>query len=114
MSGIASAPTFEVATREVVAVEHPMVIKNIDKALKTFGSGVEIGRPFKSVSIGVTCITFPRPPSVSLYGNEDYSQSLRTSHSYQLYQSYANRRHSLLIWMTLTDVFRSISAIETP
>jgi hypothetical protein len=67
------------------------------------------------VSIGVTCIAFsPRPPSFSLYGKEDYSQSLRISHSYQLYQPYANRRHSLLIWMILTDVFRSISAIETP
>lgn len=32
-----SAPIYAIPQKEVVAVEHPMVIKNIDNALKTFG-----------------------------------------------------------------------------
>jgi len=48
MAGISSAPVFEIAPREVVAVEHPMIVKNIDKALKTFG----VGDPFEKVSRG--------------------------------------------------------------
>jgi general transcription factor 3C polypeptide 5 (transcription factor C subunit 1) len=48
---MASAPTLEVAKREVVAVEHPMVVKDLDNALKTFGRGVETtGRPYRRVS----------------------------------------------------------------
>jgi hypothetical protein len=49
---MASAPTLHVARRDVVAVEHPMVVKDLDKALKTFGLGVETtGRPFRRVSV---------------------------------------------------------------
>jgi hypothetical protein len=40
------APIYKVTPREVVAVEHPMIIQNIDNALKTFGKG----RPFDRVS----------------------------------------------------------------
>ena len=32
---------------EVYAVEHPMIIQNLDKALKTFGTN----RPFRRVSL---------------------------------------------------------------
>jgi hypothetical protein len=42
-----SAPTFSVPVREIVALEHPMIIKNIDNGLKTLGSGV----PLQQVSI---------------------------------------------------------------
>lgn len=49
---MASAPTWDVARRDVVAVEHPMVVKDLDKALKTFGVGAETtGQPFRRVSI---------------------------------------------------------------
>lgn len=49
---MASAPTLEVARRDVVAVEHPMVVQDLDKALRTFGRGVETtGRPFRMVSV---------------------------------------------------------------
>jgi general transcription factor 3C polypeptide 5 (transcription factor C subunit 1) len=50
---MASAPIFEVTRRDVVAVEHPMVVKNLDNALKTFGVGGDTtGRPFRRVSNG--------------------------------------------------------------
>jgi hypothetical protein len=53
---MASAPTLDVVRREVVAVEHPMMVKNLDKALKTFGLGAETtGLPFARVSIRITC-----------------------------------------------------------
>ncbi|KAG9234973.1 RNA polymerase III transcription factor IIIC subunit-domain-containing protein [Amylocarpus encephaloides] len=40
-----SAPAYKVAPREVFAVEHPMVVKNLDNALKTFGSN----KPFEGI-----------------------------------------------------------------
>jgi hypothetical protein len=50
---MASAPIFEVTRRDVVAVEHPMVVKNLENALKTFGVGGDTtGRPFRRVSNG--------------------------------------------------------------
>lgn len=53
---MASAPTVQVARRDVVAVEHPMIVKNLDNALKTFGVDVDTtGRPFRRVSFAVTC-----------------------------------------------------------
>jgi hypothetical protein len=45
MAGAGSAPVYMVPGREIVAVEHPMAIKNIDNALKTFGRGA----PFAQV-----------------------------------------------------------------
>lgn len=57
---MASAPIFEVTRRDVVAVEHPMVVKNLDNALKTFGVGGDTtGRPFRRVSYGHVLL----PPS---------------------------------------------------
>jgi general transcription factor 3C polypeptide 5 (transcription factor C subunit 1) len=47
MDGVSSAPILQITPREVVAVEHPMIIKNIDKGLKTFGNG----KPFERVSL---------------------------------------------------------------
>jgi general transcription factor 3C polypeptide 5 (transcription factor C subunit 1) len=41
------APTYEVALREVIAVEHPAIIKNLDNALKSFGRN----NPFERVSL---------------------------------------------------------------
>jgi len=41
------APTYEVAPREVIAVEHPAIIKNLDNALKSFGRN----NPFERVSL---------------------------------------------------------------
>jgi hypothetical protein len=37
-----SAPMFAVPMREIVALEHPMIIQNIDNGLKTLGSGVPL------------------------------------------------------------------------
>lgn len=42
MSPSGSAPTYLVPVREVVALEHPMIIKNIDNGLKTLGTGVPV------------------------------------------------------------------------
>ena len=39
------APAHTLQGREVFAVEHPMIIQNLDKALKTFGTN----RPFRRV-----------------------------------------------------------------
>ena len=36
---MSSAPVYTVPGKEIVAVEHPMIIKNIDNGLKTFGRG---------------------------------------------------------------------------
>jgi hypothetical protein len=35
-------PAYEVPARSIIAMEHPMIIKNIDNGLKTFGNGVPI------------------------------------------------------------------------
>lgn len=66
---MASAPTLQVARRDVIAVEHPMIVKNLDNALKTFGVGANTtGRPFRRVSCAVTClISFLRPESSGLF-----------------------------------------------
>lgn len=48
------APVFEVPDREVVAVEHPMIIHNVDNAIKTFGTN----RPFLRVSSSLTMNLF--------------------------------------------------------
>jgi general transcription factor 3C polypeptide 5 (transcription factor C subunit 1) len=32
-----SAPTYTIPSREVVAVEHPLIIQNLDNGIKTFG-----------------------------------------------------------------------------
>lgn len=40
------SPILEINPRKVVAVEHPMIIKNIDNGIKTFGHV----RPFERVS----------------------------------------------------------------
>ena len=47
-----SAPAFEVAGRNIIAVEHPAVFKSsLDNDLKTFGIGSDTtGQPFKRVS----------------------------------------------------------------
>jgi len=45
INGGRSAPRFSVPPTEIVAVEHPMLIKNVDNALKTFGRGL----PFEQV-----------------------------------------------------------------
>lgn len=42
----APAPSYNIAPREVIAVEHPMIIMNLDRGLKTFGTN----RPFRRVS----------------------------------------------------------------
>ena len=41
-----TAPAYEVPPRKVVAVEHPLVIKNLENGLKTFGRN----KPFERVS----------------------------------------------------------------
>jgi len=42
-----SAPVFTVPTRDIVALEHPMIVKNIDNGLKTLRSSI----PLQQVSI---------------------------------------------------------------
>lgn len=36
-TAMSAAPSYRVPKRKIVAVEHPMIIKNIDNGLKTFG-----------------------------------------------------------------------------
>lgn len=38
--------THEISRRKIVAVEHPMIIKNLDNGIKTFGTNL----PFERVS----------------------------------------------------------------
>ncbi|KAF8860318.1 hypothetical protein BDZ45DRAFT_800898 [Acephala macrosclerotiorum] len=40
-----AAPIFKVPDREIIAVEHPMIIQNIDNGIKTFGNN----RPFQRI-----------------------------------------------------------------
>jgi hypothetical protein len=54
------APAFEIAPREVVAVEHPAIIKNLDNAVKTFGRN----QPFERVSLSLAT------PAAFLYLHE--------------------------------------------
>jgi hypothetical protein len=37
-AGMGSAPMFKIPNRDIVAVEHPMIIINIDEGLRTFGT----------------------------------------------------------------------------
>ena len=49
--------TLNIDTREVVAVEHPMKVKNVDNGIRTFG----LGQPFDRVSLSQprdTCSTW--------------------------------------------------------
>ncbi|PMD37773.1 hypothetical protein L207DRAFT_464242 [Hyaloscypha variabilis F] len=43
------APEFKIGTREIVAVEHPMIIQNLDNGIKTFGNN----QPFERI---INCI----------------------------------------------------------
>lgn len=47
MDKLAHAPVFEVEPRKIVAVEHPMVVKNLENGIRTFGNN----RPFIRVSL---------------------------------------------------------------
>jgi hypothetical protein len=40
------APYYDIPEKKILAIEHPMVVKNIDNAIKTFGRVP----PFKRVS----------------------------------------------------------------
>jgi hypothetical protein len=42
-----AAPVFKVPEREIIAVEHPMIVQNIDNGIKTFGNN----HPFQRVSL---------------------------------------------------------------
>lgn len=42
-----AAPVYKVDDRKIVSVEHPMIIKDIEKGIKTFGNN----RPFQRVSL---------------------------------------------------------------
>jgi general transcription factor 3C polypeptide 5 (transcription factor C subunit 1) len=50
----ALAPEFEIGTREVVAVEHPAIIQNLDNGIKTFGDN----QPFERVSSSTVAAPF--------------------------------------------------------
>jgi hypothetical protein len=40
MTFTSSSSSYPVPMRDIVAIEHPMIIKNIDNGLKTLGTGV--------------------------------------------------------------------------
>lgn len=44
--GDQAAPIFNIPSRKLVAVEHPMIIMNLDNGIQTFGSNL----PFERVS----------------------------------------------------------------
>jgi general transcription factor 3C polypeptide 5 (transcription factor C subunit 1) len=44
MATFSSAPIYAVPHRKVVAVEHPMAIKNVDIGMKTFGRGAPLAQ----------------------------------------------------------------------
>jgi hypothetical protein len=48
MAPTGSAPVYKIDKREIVAVEHPMIIKNIDNGLKTFGRGAPLSHVSRS------------------------------------------------------------------
>jgi hypothetical protein len=56
-------PVLGIDGRNVVAVEHPMIIKNIEKGIKTFGQG----RPFNRVSHRTRDIKPPAPAGILPY-----------------------------------------------
>jgi len=45
--GLPQAPFYKIPLRRFGAVEHPMIIKDVDKGIKTFGRG----HSFQTVSI---------------------------------------------------------------
>lgn len=49
------APEFKIGTREIVAVEHPMIIQNLDNGIKTFGNN----QPFERVSTPHVLVQVP-------------------------------------------------------
>lgn len=44
MADLQTAPAYPIAPRNVVAVEHPMIIRNLENGLKTFGKGTAFSR----------------------------------------------------------------------
>ncbi len=55
-----AAPILRVPAREIVAVEHPMIVKNIDNGLKTFGAATALSQ--------VRIPSFEVLPSTFLFG----------------------------------------------
>jgi hypothetical protein len=51
----ASAPAYKIATRDIYAVEHPMIVKNIRKGIETFGTD----NPFEKVRVNHSCLFQP-------------------------------------------------------
>jgi hypothetical protein len=39
MDNMHTAPIYSIAPRNVVAVEHPMIVRNLENGLRTFGNG---------------------------------------------------------------------------
>lgn len=51
MASMNSAPVYDITPKSVVAVEHPMIVRNIDNGLKTFGNGPAFSRIVRAESI---------------------------------------------------------------
>lgn len=47
-----SAPMFQIADRGIVAIEHPMMIRNIDEGLKTMAKSVSLQQV---CNVGIIC-----------------------------------------------------------
>ena len=57
-----AAPVYTVPPRKVVAVEHPLVVKNLENGLKTFGRN----RPFERVRLNPISLFVLDLPRASL------------------------------------------------
>lgn len=62
MASIKSAPIYNIASNHIVAVEHPMIVKDTDKGLKTFGNGAAFSR------VSLWSRGWRAPPFFSAYG----------------------------------------------
>ena len=61
------APEFEIGPREVVAVEHPAIIQNLDNGIKTFGTNQPFERVSSSTVAGRDLLSFfSRGPVTSM------------------------------------------------
>jgi len=55
-SSLEQAPVYAVPTRRLGALEHPMIIKDIDKGIKTFGQNHAL-EAVRILSIGVSSLS---------------------------------------------------------
>jgi general transcription factor 3C polypeptide 5 (transcription factor C subunit 1) len=63
-----SAPTYAIPSREVVSVEHPLIIQNLDNGIKTFGRAPNWSKVCGTIEEATQSRDFSVPSKLKLIG----------------------------------------------